>query len=116
MLLGDKIANHKKIKDVTIRNTQSEDQTSGPHIVSTHPSGNLIISIGTKVENRTSTSKKQSLEDSETEVKQSTKYQKTKNAISITKSEDGQSSNGLKIVQEPNLYHIENKNQTTKSS
>lgn len=117
-MLGDKIANDKKLKDSTSRNTQGGDQTSGPHVVSTHPSGNLVISIGTKVENKTSTSKKQSLEreDLESEVKHMAKYQKTKNAMSIVKSEDYQSSNGLKIIQEPNLYQVENKNQATKSS
>lgn len=105
--------NEKKLKDSTSRNSQGGDQTSGPHVVSTHPSGNLVISIGTKVENKTSTSKKQSLES---DVKQTAKYQKTKNAMNIVKSEDNQSSNGLKIIQEPNLYQVENKNQTTKLS
>lgn len=105
--------NEKKLKDSTSRNSQGGDQTSGPHVVSTHPSGNLVISIGTKVENKTSTSKKQSLES---DVKQMAKYQKTKNAMNIVKFEDNQSSNGLKIIQKPNLYQVENKNQTTKLS
>lgn len=115
-MLGDKIANDKKVKDSTTRNTQGGDQISGPHVVSTHPSGNLVISIGTKIENKTSISKKQSLEDLKSEVKQTAKYQKTKNPMSVVKFEDDQSPNGLKIVQEPNLCQGENKNQTTKTS
>lgn len=114
--LGDKIANEKKVKDSTIRNTQSEDsRISGPHIVTTHPSGNLVISIGTKVENRPA-SKKNYSEDSETEIKHSAKYQKTKNAMNIPKSEEDQSSNGLKVTEEQNLYRVDNKSSIIKSS
>ncbi|KAE9535255.1 hypothetical protein AGLY_007988 [Aphis glycines] len=113
---GDKIANEKKAKDSTIRNTQSEDsRTSGPHIVTTHPSGNLVISIGTKVENRPA-SKKNYSEDSETEIKHPAKYQKTKNAMNIPKSEEDQSSNGLKVTEETNLYRVDNKSTIIKSS
>jgi len=113
---GDKIASEKKVKDSTIRNAQSEDlRVSGPHIVTTHPSGNLVISIGTKVENRPA-SKKNYSEDSETEIKHSAKYQKTKNAMNIPMSEEDQSSNGLKVTEEPNLYRVENKSTIIKSS
>lgn len=97
-------------------NTHSgEPRISGPHIVSTHPSGNLVISIGTKAENRTS-SKKNYLEDPETETKQLAKYQKTKNAMNIPKSEEDQSSNSLKKIDVPNLYRVENKSTIIKSS
>lgn len=114
--LGDKIANEKKAKDSTIRNTQSEDsRISGPHIVTTHPSGNLVISIGTKVENRPA-SKKNYSEDSETEIKHPAKYQKTKNAMNIPKSEEDQSSNSLKVTEETNLYRVDNKSTIIKSS
>ncbi|XP_003244249.1 protein AF-10 [Acyrthosiphon pisum] len=113
---GDKIASEKKVKDSTIRNAQSEDlRVSGPHIVTTHPSGNLVISIGTKVENRPA-SKKNYSEDPETEIKHSAKYQKTKNTMNIPKSEEDQSSNGLKVTEEPNLYRVENKSTIIKSS
>jgi len=112
----DKIANDKKIKESIPRNTQNEDQeSSGPHVVTTHPSGNLIISIGTKVENNSSTIKKQNIEDSETEVKPTIK-QKTKNAMNMIKSEDNQNSNDLKITEEPNLYNVENSSSTIKPS
>lgn len=117
-LLGDKIANDKKVKDlITQKNMESDDQSSGPHIVTTHPSGNLIISIGTKVENKASTTnKKQNLNDSEGEVKQPAKYQKTKIAMNMRKSEDNQSSNRLKGTEDPNLPRVENKNTIMKSS
>lgn len=88
---------------------------SGPHIVTTHPSGNLVISIGTKVENRPA-SKKNYSEDPETEIKHSAKYQKTKNAMNIPKSEEDQSSNGLKLTEEATLYQVENKSTIIKSS
>lgn len=103
---------------MTTHNTQSEEQRkSEPHIVTNHPSGNLVISIGTKVENRSSTSKKQYLGESETEEKHSTKYQKTKDSsMNIPKSEVNQTSNNLKIIDEPNLHHIENKCSTIQSS
>lgn len=113
---GDKIASEKKVKDSTIRNTQIEDlRVSGPHIVTTHPSGNLVISIGTKVENRPG-SKKNYSGDPETEIKHSAKYQKTKNAMNIPKSEEDQSSNSLKVTEEPNLFRVENKSTIIKSS
>lgn len=97
---------------------QSSDQSAGPHIVSTHPSGNLIISIGTKVENKASANKKKQCidDDSEGEVKHPTKYQKTKNAMNIMKSEDDQYSSRIKIIEEPNLHRVENKNTIIKSS
>jgi len=114
-MLGDKIAD-KKNKDFSPRNTASEDQkTSGPHIVTNHPSGNLVISIGTKVENKSSTSKKHYL-NSETEVKQVYKCQKTKNTMNTVKTEEDQSSSTLKILEEPNLHCIENKSATKKTS
>ncbi|KAL5237360.1 hypothetical protein ACI65C_004770 [Semiaphis heraclei] len=113
--IGDKIANEKKIKDST-RNTQSEDlRVSGPHIVTTHPSGNLVISIGTKVE-ITSANKKSYSDDSDTETKHSAKYQKTKSSMNIPKSEEDQRSSGLKVTEEPNLYRVENKSTIIKSS
>lgn len=116
-MLGDKVTNDKKIKDSTTQYIPKDDQKkSGSHVVTTNQSGNLVISIGTKVENKSSTNKKQSLEDSETEQKQTTKYQKTKNAMNINKAEDDQLSNGIKITEETNLYRIENKNTTLKSS
>lgn len=116
-MLDDKITNDKKIKDSTTQNISTEDQKkAGLHVVTTNPSGNLVISIGPKVENNPSTSKKQSFEDFETEKKQITKYQKTKNAMNITKTDDDQLSNGIKITEETNLYRIENKNTTIKSS
>lgn len=111
-LLGDKIANDKKIKDSTTKNTQSGDKKKSavPHIVSNHPSGNLVISIGTKVDNKSSTTKKQYLENSETELKQTPKYQKTKNAMNIAKVEDDlKYNNGIKLTEETNLYRLENK-------
>lgn len=117
IVLGDKVTNDKKIKDSTTQNIPKDDQKkSGSHVVTTNQSGNLVISIGTKVENKSSTNKKQSLEDSETEQKLTTKYQKTKNAMNINKAEDDQLSNGIKITEETNLYRIENKNTTLKSS
>lgn len=115
--LGDKFSSDKKVKDSPSEDMHSEDKKKfGPHIVTTHPSGNLVISIGTKVESKTSTTKKQYLEDSETEVKQQTKYQKANNAMNIVKTEDNQSSSNLNIVEEPNLFHVENKSLTLKSS
>lgn len=93
-----------------------DQKRTGPHIVTTHPSGNLVISIGTKIENKSFTNKKQCPGDSEIEVKHSAKYQKTKNAMNIVKTEDDQSSNTLKIINEPNLHHIENKSAILKSS
>jgi hypothetical protein len=116
-VLGDKITNDKKNKDSENQNIPSDDhKKSGHHIVTTNQSGNLVISIGTKVENKSSTSKKQGLEDSETEKKQTTKYQKTKNAMNTTKADNDQLSNGIKITEETNLYRIENKNTNMKSS
>lgn len=117
IFLDDKIAIDKKVKDLSPQNLHSEDKKkSGPHIVSNHPSGNLVISIGTKVESKSSTNKKQFLEDSETEVKQQAKYQKTNNAMSIVKTEDNQSSNTLILIEEPNLNCSENKSVTIKTS
>lgn len=108
LFLGDKIVNEKKIKDSNPRNSPSGDQNkSGPHIVSTHPSGNLVISIGTKIENKSSTSKKKYSEGSESETKQTTKYQKTKNAMNIPKAEDVQTS---KVIETPSLPQVESKN------
>ncbi|VVC38726.1 Hypothetical protein CINCED_3A021786 [Cinara cedri] len=114
---GDKFVNNKKIKDTASRNTLTGDQRkTGPHIVTTHPSGNLVISIGTKTENKSCTSKKQCFDDSETEVKHTARYHKSKNAMSIVKSEDDQSSNDLKVIEEPNLHHVENKSTIIQSS
>jgi len=116
-LLGDKIVNDKNVKDLTTqKNIQSEDQRSGPHMVSTHPSGNLIISIGTKIENKSVTNKKQYVDDSDGELKHPAKYQKTKNAMNMVKSEDNQSSTRLKVIEIPNLHRVENKNTSFKSS
>lgn len=118
-LIGDKIANDKKIKDSTAKNSQSGDQRKStvPHIVSNHPSGNLVISIGTKVDNKSSSSKNQYLEYSETEVKQTTKYQKTKNAMNIIKVEDDlRYNNGIKLTEETNLYRLDNKSTIIQSS
>lgn len=118
-ILGDKITNDKKIKDTTIKNTQSGEQkkSSGPHIVTNHPSGNLVISIGSKVDNKSSTSKKQYHENSESEVKQTAKYQKTKNAMNIVKTEDDlRYNNGIKLTEETNLYRLENKSTITQPS
>jgi len=67
------------------------------------------------VENRP-VNKKNYPENSEIEIKQSAKYQKTKNAMNIPKSEEEQSSNGLKAIEETNLYHVENKSSIIKSS
>lgn len=112
-MLGDKIANDKKIKDSISRNTPSGDQKkSGPHIVTNHPSGNLVISIGTKVENKSTTNKKPH-PDSESEVKQITKYQKTKNAMNIPKAEDDQTS---KTSEKPSSPQAESNNTIIKSS
>lgn len=109
---------NKIIKDSASRNTPAgcDQRRTGPHVITTHPSGNLVISIGTKSENKSSATKKQCLDDSETEVKHIAKYQKTKNAMNIVKSEDDQSSNGLKVIEEPNLHHVENKSSIIKSS
>lgn len=108
MLLDDKIAIEKKVKDFSIHNTQSEDKKkSEPHIVTTHPSGNLVISIGTKtetirtkVENTSSACKKTFSEVSET-VKQPYKYQKTNSLMNVTMSENDQSSKRPKKSEEP---------------
>jgi len=75
----------------------------------------LVISIGTKVEIK-SANKKSYSDDSDTETKHSAKYQKTKNAMNIPKSEEDQNSSGLKVTEEPNLYRVENKSTIIKSS
>lgn len=112
--VGDKIAD-KKYKDLSPRNISEDQKRSGPHIVTNHPSGNLVISIGTKVENKSSTSKKHYL-NSETEVKQISKCQKTKNTMNTVKTEENRSSSTLKILEEPNLHAVENKSATSKTS
>lgn len=105
------------MRDLTTqKNTQSEDQRSGPHVVSTHPSGNLIISMGKKVENKALVNKKQYVDDSDGEVKHPAKYQKTKNAMHMVKSEDNQSSTRLKVIEIPNLHRVDNKSTSFKSS
>lgn len=77
----------------------------------------MVISIGTKVENKSSTCKEPCVENFDTEIKPSPKYQKTKNAMNIIKTEDNQSSNSLiNIVKEPNLYCVENKSLAIKPS
>lgn len=77
----------------------------------------MVISIGTKVENKSSTCKEPCVENFETEIKLSPKYQKNKNAMNIVKTEDNQSPNSLiKIVEEPNLYCVENKSLVIKPS
>lgn len=102
-MLGDKITNDKKIKDSTTRTTPGDQKKSGPHIVTNHPSGNLVISIGTKVENKSLTNKKP-YSDSESEVKQITKFQKTKNAMNIPKAEDDRTS---KTTEKPSSPQVE---------
>lgn len=101
-LPGDKIANDKKIKDSTTRTTPSDQKKSGPHIVPNHPSGNLVISIGTKVDKFSSNKKPHS--DSESEVKPFTKYQKTKNAMNIPKAEDDRTP---KTTEKPSSPQVE---------
>lgn len=77
----------------------------------------MVISIGTKVENKSSTYKESCIENFETEIKLSPKYQKTKNPMNIVKTEDNQSPNSLiNIVEDPNLYCVENKNLVIKPS
>lgn len=114
---GDKITNDKNVKDLTTqKNIQSEDQRSEPHVVSTHPSGNLIISIGKKVENKVLANKKQYVDDSDGEMKHPAKYQKTKNALTIVKSEDNQSLTPLKVIEIPNLHRVENQSTSLNSN
>lgn len=113
----------KKGKDLPIKDTQSGDQKKfEPHIVTTHPSGNLVISMGsksdaakTKVENTTSTSKKSCSKDLEIS-KPAPKYQKTNNEMNVEASDEDQISKGLKITEKPNLSHVDNNSTIIKSS
>lgn len=76
--------------------------TNGNKVEFTHPPENSIISIETKVENRSLTSKKLNHENPEAGgipiTQYLSKYQKIKNAMRISKSEDGKNSNGMQIV------------------
>ncbi|XP_050426553.1 protein AF-10-like [Adelges cooleyi] len=112
---NDKTVNEKKIKELSFPNIPSNERNkSQPHIVSTHPSGNLIISIGAKPQTITSGIK--NLHSNDLESGNPTKYQKMDSVMSTDKPKKNQNSEVLKIVEEPNLSRMENANTIIKSN
>lgn len=77
-------------------------------VESTCPSGNSLSLTETKVKNKSFTSKKQqNLEYFESKGTMMATYQKIKNPMSISKSENDQNPNGIKVVLELYKYCVD---------